>query len=251
MRSWTAVLGLWLLGLASAPGAVSAQLTEAVQVALYQEEVALDLSGDVIVTTRIELAGEAPARWWLPFGHQVAEDLSVRPGDGVEAATVEVAAVEVAGTGALELHAPRGGLRSVTVRYTLPRLHDWSAPPEAFGNRRVAHRLVQTQPLEIDRYRLRVILPEGFRVNEVLETTPPFNPKKASELPFELGEQDGRATAELVAHDLVLGDRVGLELEAKSSKRSSSLLIAGLVVCVLYLFFFRDVLRPSEEAKPS
>ncbi len=98
MRSWTAVLGLWLLALASAPGGVAAQLREAVQVALYDEEVSLDLSGDAVVTTRIELTGEAPARWWLPFGHQVAEDLSVRSGNGVEAAAVEVTAVEVAGT---------------------------------------------------------------------------------------------------------------------------------------------------------
>ncbi len=247
MRSWT-VLGLWLVAGASAPGGASAQLAEAVQVALYEEEVSLDLSGDVVVTTRIELAGEAPARWWLPFGHEVAEDLSVRPEDGIE-----VAAVEVASTGALELrsHPSRGSLRSLTVRYTLPRLHDWSAPPEAFGNRRVGHQLVQTQPLAIDRYRLRMILPEGFRVNDVLETTPPFNPKKASELPFELGEEHGRATVELVAHDLVLGDRVGLKLEAKSSKRSDAPWIAGLVVCLLYLVFFRDVLRPSKEGQPS
>ncbi len=249
MRSW-AVLGLWLVAGASAPGGASAQLAEAVQVALYDEEVSLDLSGDAVVTTRIELTGEAPARWWLPFGHQVAEDLSVRSGNGVEAAAVEVTAVEVAGTGALELRS-RGSIRSLTVRYTLPRLHDWSAPPEAFGNRRVAHQLVQTQPLAIDRYRLRLILPEGFRVNDVLETTPPFHPKKASELPFELGEEHGRATVELAARDLALGDRVGLKLEAKSAKRSATLWIAGLVVCLLYLVFFRDVLRPSKEGQPS
>ncbi len=248
MRFPTATLAL-LLALASGPGAVSAQHEpEAVQIALYEEEVSLERSGDAIVTTRIELAGETPARLRLPFSYEVAEDLSVQPRKGVE-----VAAVEVAGTRALELrfHSPRGSLRPLTVRYTLPRLYDWSAPPEAFGNRRVGHQLVQTQHLEIDRYRLRVILPAGFRVNEVLETTPPFNPKKASELPFELGEEHGRASVALVADGLVLGDRVGLELEAKSSRRSAALLIAGLLVSALYLIFFRDVLRPSEEGESS
>ncbi len=249
MRPRPAIAGLWLLLAAvSSPGALSAQRPEAVRVALYEEEVSLDLSGDAVVTTRIELAGEAPARWWLPFGHEVAEDLAVEPREGVA-----VAAVEVAGSGALELRtaASRGSLRSLTVRFTLPRLYDWSAPPEAFGNRRVAHQLVHTQPLEIDRYRLRMILPAGFRVNEVLRTTPPFNPKKASELPFELGEEHGRATVALVVDGLVLGDRVGLELEVKSARRSATLWIAGLLVSVLYLLFFRDVLRPSGEGEPS
>ncbi len=219
---------------------------QAVRIALYEEEVSLDRSGDAIVTTRIQLTGEAPASLLLPFSYEVAEDLSVRPRQ-----RVTVAAVEIAGTKALELRCPQGSLRSLTVRYTLPRRYDWSAPPEAFGNRRVGHELVQTQHLKIDRYQLRMILPQGFRVNEVLRTTPPFNPKKASELPFELGEKDGRATVELAVSGLALGDRVGLELEAKSARRSASVWIAGLLVSLLYLIFFRDVLRPSAEGKAS
>ncbi len=221
---------------------------QVVHLSLYEEEVSFGLSGDATFTTRIDIVGGLPARILLPFGGGVAEDLTVRPSKGVD-----VTLVDVAGTLAVELRLDTAGksLRTLTVQYTLPRLHDWSAPPEAWGNRKVSHEIVHTQHLRIDRYELRMILPDGFRVNQVLGTIPAFDSKKASELPFELVEIDGRAAVELVALELVLGDRVGLKLEAKSDRRGAFVWMAGVVISLLYLIFFRDVLLPSEEAEPS
>ena len=109
------------------------------------------------------------------------------------------------------------------------------------------HSFVNTQPITIGSYRVKVKLPAGARVHAVREESP--KPKRSEIEPrVALSGADGRQGAVLQLGDVKQGDRASMSLEVVADHRSLSWLIVGLGLAAAYLFGFRDlVFKPRSQ----
>jgi hypothetical protein len=108
----------------------------------------------------------------------------------------------------------------------------------------IAHRFMNSTRFPVERYRLEVLLPEGYVVHTVPEALPKAKAKETTSR-VRLIEKDGRQGAVLEMAGLRLGDATSMRIEYEPAKKSLAVLWFGLLLSVLYLMFFRDVLRPK------
>lgn len=144
----------------------------------------------------------------------------------------------------LTLAVPDGGLAALAleVTFALP-----APPPAAAGNYRIlAHRILNSSLVAIDRYRLTVTLPEGEVVHAVPEALP--RPRPAEVTPrVQLGARDGRHQVAFNMTNMRFGDQASMRVEVQGSRRSIVPLLAGLGLSALFLFGFRSLIHQSEE----
>jgi len=112
------------------------------------------------------------------------------------------------------------------------------------SSRMVRHTFVNTREAVILDYSVLAILPSGYRVQAIREQLPKVR-KTEIEPRVRLGKADGRQTAFLHTTGLKQGDDASMVLEAVPNHRSLLWLAAGLAIALLYLYYFRDSIRPK------
>lgn len=114
-----------------------------------------------------------------------------------------------------------------------------SLPPHSL---QLDHSFVNTQPVTIGSYRVRVMLPDGKRVHKVIEQSPRTR-RTEIEPRVALNGVDGRQGAVLQLADIKTGDRASMSLEVVKDQRPLSWLLVGVALAAAYLFGFRDLVR--------
>jgi hypothetical protein len=112
-------------------------------------------------------------------------------------------------------------------------------PPHSL---RLDHAFVNTQPVTIGSYRVKVMLPDGERVHKVIEQSPRTR-RTEIEPRVALNGVDGRQGAVLQLADIKTGDRASMSLEVVKDQRPLSWLLVGVALAAAYLFGFRDLVR--------
>jgi len=200
----------------------------------YREEIRLERDGSAAVTLAVGVSGAPGETVRLPFGH----------------AKADLATLRVRGAASARVETLDGGLpvlvvllppvpSPLEVLVTVPRLVDFSKTMP-FGNRVFVHQLANATQLSCGKYEGTYLLPAGFRVNSVVETTPPESESSATE-PFDVVRVDGRDGLRLVKPRFDPADRVAATFRFKPAGRSPVLLGLLVVAGVLYLFRFRDL----------
>lgn len=117
------------------------------------------------------------------------------------------------------------------------------------GSRMLNHRLVNTEAATIARYVLEVMLPAEVRPHSVVEALPKPG-KKEAEPRVQLASSGGLPRVRLQVSNLRQGDATSTQIEIVPAARSPFWLIAGIVLSVLYLVYFRDLVaaRPGDGA---
>ena len=170
----------------------------------------------------------------LPFGHAKADLATLRV---VGALSPRVETLE----GGLPVLVVTLGPRPapLEVRVTVPRLVDLGKA-KAFGNRVFSYELVNATTGSCGRYEGTFLVPEGFRVNTIVETVPAES-ENAATRPYEVVRVDGRDGLRLTEPSLDPAKRVVAKIRFKPAAHSP--LFPGLLLAVgaLYLYRFRDL----------
>lgn len=108
------------------------------------------------------------------------------------------------------------------------------------GSLLLRHALLNSQPDPIGCYRFEVVFPDGVRAHAVREALPKL--RKTESVPrVQLEAIDGRPGARLQVDGLNQGATASMQIELVPASRSIGWLVAGLVLSVLYLVYFRDL----------
>ena len=112
----------------------------------------------------------------------------------------------------------------------------------------ISHRFMNGTTLPVERYRLEVWLPKDVVVHTVPEALPKAGAKDTKSR-VQLVGKDGLQGAVLEIANLRFGATTSMRLETEAATRSLTLLWIGLLLSVLYLIYFRDILKPKEPAE--
>lgn len=197
--------------------------------------------GSVSAVAAIVIDGPAPGALDIPLGFAAIRDLQV-----VEApAGAAVTASKAGGQTALHLTLPAVCPASVTVRVAFGLASAFQeaggdAPKLPAGGRLFRHALVNTQPARIKAYRLALAFPDGMRAHAIREALPKLRKSEAGPRAM-LQEVEGRPGVRLQVENLQQGDTASLQVELSRRSFPYGWLLAGVVLSVLYLVYFRDL----------
>jgi hypothetical protein len=133
----------------------------------------------------------------------------------------------------------------IEIKFNKQKFYDLkNTEVEEFGNYTLKKRFVNTTPTKLKNFSSEIIVPAGFVITSVEETIP----KQASDdpvSPFALNRTKNQNSVIIKSPGLKLGDNVFIKFRFKEDAKSPVLLIFLSIVAVLYLVYFRDVLKPA------
>jgi|GEM_PF-1665667 len=204
-----------------------------------------DGSGKVEITAVLGQGGQGDLL--LPFDFLDGTDFSVLsgpaafvPGDGSRSAPTTT----VLGYRMLHLETETAAASGDTIRITAS-VPDWYSADDAdrpYGEYFLQRNFANTSRFVMRSLRVGVVLPPGMLVHSVEKVVPAYDPKKNPSPPFDIYSVADRTAAALTVKDLAPAKAVRLDLNIRPKRRGLIPLVAGLVLAVLYLVFFRDVL---------
>jgi hypothetical protein len=113
-----------------------------------------------------------------------------------------------------------------------------------FGNRTVVLRFRNTTPRMISQYTGALILPRGLTVTSVVSSEPAQTEKEPA-APYTIFDTDEGSGISIHKAGMGLSDAARVTFRCKPAQRSPVLLICCSLVGVLYLIFFRNVLKDN------
>jgi hypothetical protein len=245
---------LFLLPLAPALAAASPAGVDTL--AVLEQRVAFASDGDAVLTVTAVLATAGPALALLPFGYERADSFRIAgrdaafPVDDAGAlAPLRRSAARARLVVALGPAAAAGD--TVIVQCRLPGLMDWEGARGEFAAYDAAGTLVNDSDLDIGTCRLSLVVPPGYRVRRVTGTEPAFKPTVSPVPPYAVSRIADRGLATVTAKRLRPGGRVHIGIQAERVHRGPVPLVAGIVIVLLYLWFFRDILPARRAAAPA
>lgn len=237
------IAGLLLLLLVAAliPLTVSADSSLPGRLRLFSETLDLDAAGAADVCWTI-VVDQLPATGIeLPFSYPWGEKLCARMVDGRE---LPVSFVTREAVDSIQLTFPTAVDRGETleIRFRDPAHLIFSrAGPGAHGLYRWSTSFLNTTRLQIEEYRLTVLLPEGYRLFRV-EKSEPAGGKKDPAPPYRIRNLGQRSELQLIARGLKAGSRCSLNYSFCARQRPWTLIGAWLLLVVVWLFVFRDLI---------
>jgi len=130
---------------------------------------------------------------------------------------------------------------------------DWDAAgPEEFGTYEWEVSYENNQPVAIDSSRLTIKLPEGWNFHRVLSSAPEFK-KKDPKPPYTFSKVDGQASVAISSIPLKYRGKLAMEFSFKKEKKGTILIYVGLIIALLYLYYFKDLIlkHRSEDGEGS
>jgi hypothetical protein len=244
---------LCLLALIPAPATASPTNVDTLALAEYRIALSADTTGDAFLRMTLVLAGAGPGDVLLPFGFARPDSFRIAGRDvafPADAAGSPAPLRPVAGRRllALTLGPAAAAGDTVVVRCRLPAYADWEGARGEFGAYDVAETFVNDSDLDIGLCRLVLETPPGYRVRRFTETEPAFKPTTSPVPPYVVGRAGDHGYAMVTAKRLRPGGRVRLGIQAERARRGPVPLVAGALMAVLYLWFFRDILPARRSA---
>ena len=245
------VLTLFLLLVVAAPAAASPADVDTL--AFLGQRVSLSADDDAALAVTLVLAADGPGQALLPFGFGRADSFTVVGGDVAFPSDVGGAPAPLRLTSrrrllALVLGPEAAAGDTVVVRCRLRRFVDWNGSRGQFGAYNLARTFINDSDVSLGAYRLVLEVPQGYQVRRITGTEPAFKPEDSPVPPYAVGLQKGRGFATVTATHLRPGGRARLGIQAERADRGPVPLVAGVLIALLYLWFFRDILAPRRAA---
>lgn len=222
----------------------------ATDIASYRVRLDTAADGSGKGTAEVVLAQCAPGHINLPLGFTGITGL--RLDDGPPRLRLEQGAAS--GQALLHLDLPEDIPAAATVRFSfgvpkafvniVPGPGEKSAFPA--GSRLFRHALVATQEGVLGSYQFEVLFPEGTRAQAIREQLPKLGKTEAGPR-VRLGKAGGRQNAVLQMTAMKQGDDTSMALELVPERKAWGWLVAGLALCAVYLFHFRDLVAPAND----
>lgn len=218
----------------------------------YREALFLGPDGNATVEVTAVPAKGGLGDLLLPFAFEGGTDFRILSGPYRFAAAPDSAGSRtrrVLGRRMLPLE-PDGPVQSgdtLVVSALVPGWFDRAQARRPYGEFALARGFVNGSDYVLRDFELQTILPPGMLVHSVTKVQPAYDPKKNPEPPFTIGLDGDRGWARLHRSDLAPTDAARLDVNFRPARRGPIPLIVGAALAILYLVFFRDVLRPEKE----
>ncbi len=218
--------------------------------AFLHERITVGPDGDAVVEVTAVLGRGVAGDLLLPFDFEDGRDLAVLSGparfprdDGGAASPLR----EVLGRTYLNLETSPSASAgdSVVVRAAVGGWFDRGGARRDYGEYSLAIGYVNTSRFVFRDFSLELVLPEGLLVHSVTDVAPPHDPKKNPEPPYAIGREADHGWAGLRLADFSPAETCRLALRVRPTRRGPIPLVVGLAAALLYLVFFRDVLKPE------
>lgn len=218
--------------------------------AAFRETLSVAADGDAVVTVTAVVGRVSSMDLLLPWQYAGGRDHQIVRGpatfrtgpDGSPAPLVDVLGRSCWN---LQLAAEAAPGDTVVATAVLPGWYDASGSRRQFGVHRFALAWVNTSRFVLREFSLALELRPGLLVDAVGATTPAFNPSRSAAPPYAVGRVGDRGTFTLAVAGLAPADRTAFTVDARPARRGPVPLLAGVALAVLYLVFFRDVLKPA------
>jgi len=115
-----------------------------------------------------------------------------------------------------------------------------------FGNYSIKVVFANSCVARIKKYESSIFLPEKYLVSAVTESLPEQKSEESIP-PYKLFRENGKNGIKLTAEEVKLGGNTLLEFKFKSEEKSNIFLIILIVSGILYLVFFRDILKSGKK----
>jgi hypothetical protein len=214
----------------------------AAEIRSYSTRLDLNPDGTAKATATLQVTGAALEVVEIPVGFKASgyvlaegpPGLRLEPGPGGLRITLPPAAgpctfsFTCKAEGVLNAEVPAAGEKP-----TMPRT-----------SRLLKFGFVNTKASLIRDYAVEASLPAGLRFHKINEQLPKLRKTEVNPRVL-LGRKDGRQTALLHHTDLKQGDGASMVLEAVPARPSSLWFIGGAAIALIYLFLFRDMVKPK------
>ncbi len=210
----------------------------------YEEMVTVQADGSALVKITAVTGDGSGQALRFPFAFEDGEDFQVVSG------SVEIDGPTVMHRGhrLLGVRFLPGAMAADTIAVTavVPGVFDRESAALEFGEFALNRSFVNTSDLVMRNFHLSVDLPEGMLVHAVRKVHPAYNPKQSPKPPFHISRLGSRGRAELYIDLLPPAANVEMDLSIRPVRRGLLPLVLGLIAAVLYLVFFRDVLKKKK-----
>lgn len=235
MRAGTLALALFL---AAAPTFLAA--SGDARLIRYAETISLENDGGATVYARFCATGAAGDTLLMPYAFSVWPDTVIHD-EKFEATFTRI----IHGRRCAMLTFTAAATTADTLEYVfrLQRVTTLSKPSaNDFGNYDLAYRVVNTSPLPIDHFTVRIVLPPGMVVNTITSTIP-ARPANAAGAPYTIGKSEGCHYVTLTDSTVMQGDNLALSFQAKFEKKSRLFIALLVLIAGAYLVAFRDLIK--------
>jgi hypothetical protein len=215
------------------------------------EKLTIGPDGNANVEIMAVLAKGGSGDLLLPLAFEETQDITILSGPisfGLDSTGSVQPVREVLGYIMLNLQVDSSAIPGDTliVSARVPGWFDRKEAAEEYGEFRMTRNYVNTSVLVFRDFRLGLDLPEGMLVHSVINVVPDFNPKASPQPPYEIGRMGDRGWATLHQVNLAPAQSCMLDLHVRPARRGVIPLFTGLAAAILYLAFFRDVLKAKE-----
>ena len=144
---------------------------------------------------------------------------------------------------------PLTGLHFILLKANLEDFLEWEkAGPKEFRTYNWEVTYINTLPVTIEKFNLTVILPLNWNFHRITGSEPKFE-KKQPKPPYIFAMKDDRASVSISKYTLEYMESVGLEFAFKNVQKPTILIIVGVVLSILYLYFFRKLVVRRDSGK--
>jgi len=227
-----------------------AQFAGAVEISSYDVTVNVTEDGFAKGVATVRLNDAAPGNVTIPLGFAAVSGIKLAAGpEGTTVSTTPLNGHTLVG-----IVLPEGAPREIEVGFTFSagklfgegdgRSSEQSQLPG--GSKLLRLTFLNSQPTTIARYSAAAVFPAGMRAHAIREALPKLGRSEAGPR-VKLCSVDSRPGARIHADRLLQGESASMQIELVREGRSPGWLIAGLVLSVLYLVYFRDLVSPRAE----
>ncbi|MBL6989209.1 MAG: hypothetical protein ISR65_05500 [Bacteriovoracaceae bacterium] len=214
----------------------------------YLEKLKINKLGHAHVSVEVLLKGASNEEILLPLNFREAKNVK---------GTVPIWPVKINGTWYFSIQVK--GKNRFTYEYDVFRYLDWRVGLDLdgfpnptvgqFENVRVKYKFTNTSVHKINNYRLQVRVPDGYAISRVVGVAP----KKLRKVDLDrfvlvkggidVGYAQNEAKDDTQAFSLSTGKYAGVTFYMKPAKRGYLIFIVGLLLCLGWLIFYRDILK--------
>jgi hypothetical protein len=214
----------------------------------YMESVRVGSDGDAEIEIRFVLGRGGPGGLLLPFEYDGGSDFRITSGPARFPLEGSGPRRTVLGHRMLAVEAAPEAAVGDTVRIAarVPGWYDAESSRRPFGESGLSRRLLNTSSYVLRDLQLRIVLPPGQVVQAMDKLVPSYDPKRNPTPPYAIERLGDRLAVTLAVETLPPSGAVELGFGTRPARRPRLPLYLGLALAVLYLIFFRDVLKPAE-----
>lgn len=209
--------------------------------ATVRQRVELAEDGTAVVTTRIE--GLTPVVTHLRIPVNTSD---IDGGVTVDLPWVTAEIISADGVRFCELTASEGrSFESVTLVWRTGQYHQWREKGAGqFGAIALQYKFLNTSMLKVGAFTGEFVLPAGYIV-QTIRKTEPAEIENSANVPYRAKKAEGRHSLSIDLPDMTIGDVASLSFTARKEEQPILISLICGIIAILYLAFFRDVLKPG------